>query len=180
MKSESAATEEKEWPEKKSAFKSPWVLGWIAMVIVIITANMTMVVIASKTSSGLVVEDYYEKGKNYQKSIEKLAREKALGWKASLVVPGNAAVNSLSTFVLNAKDSTGAPLLAEEVTIHAFRPSDAEADFQIPMTSEGGGDYSGKITFLLPGHWDIVVSLKRGNDEFEVVERIFVKKAPSA
>ena len=176
MTREGVIAEEKEWPEKKSAFKSPWVLGWIAMVIVILSANITMITIAFKTSSGLVVEDFYEKGKNYQKSIEKLAREKTLGWKTSLAVPANAIVNKPSTFVLNAKDSKGEPILAEEVTIHVFRPSNAEADFEMLMSSEGRGDYSSNIAFPLPGHWDIVVSLKRGDDEFEVVERVFVKK----
>lgn len=179
MSREGTVMEEREWPEKQSALKSPWVLGWIAMVIVIISANMTMVVIAAKTSRGLVVEDYYEKGKNYKKSLEKLAREKALAWNTNLVIPKNTSVNNTTTFILNAKDSQGEPIMADQVTIHAFRPSDAKADFEIPMTSEGRGDYSGNITFPLPGHWDIIVSLKRGKDEFEVVERIFVKKAPA-
>ncbi len=165
-----------EWPEKNSALKSPWVLGWLAMVAVIITANLVMMTFAYKTSPGLVVEDYYEKGKNYNKSLEKLAAQEALGWDADLSLPDKSVAGEKTSYVLAVADNKGAFVEADTVEIFAYRPSDVKEDFSLSMNKISEGKYAAHITFPLPGVWDIVVNIISGSDQLEVTERVFISK----
>lgn len=166
----------REWPEKESALKSPWIRGLIAMMTVIVTVNIVMITVAFKSSPGLVVDDYYEKGKNYNKSIEKMAAQKALAWDVHLSVPERLEVGQITSYGLTISDSSRAALSADKVEIYAFRPSDVAADFSVQMIPQGAGRYAVDLMFPLPGVWDLIVNIIKGDDQFEVTERIFVSK----
>lgn len=170
---------DKEWRAQTSAFKSPWVLGWIAMVAVIISANLVMMVIAYRTSPGLVVEDYYERGKNYDKTLERRAAESKLGWKAELEMPEKSIVGRKEIASVRVTDKKGEIISAEETTFFAYRPSDASADFSIPMKADSDGKFTCQAVFPMPGTWDIIVSIKRGENLLDIPKRIFVSKKPS-
>ena len=166
----------REWPEKDSALKSPWIRGLIAMMAVIVTVNIIMITVAFKSSPGLVVDDYYEKGKNYNKSLEKMAAQKALDWEVHLSAPEKIELGEKTRYGLTVVDRSRSPLLADKVEIYAFRPSDVAADFSVQMIPQGAGQYAVDLMFPLPGVWDLVVSIVKGDDQFEVTERIFVSK----
>ncbi len=160
--------------KNSSALKNPWVIGWVGMILIVLTANVVMMTIAYKTSPGLVTEDYYDRGKNYDKTVAKRAAETALNWKTELLVPDDIRVNSPARYQVLAEDDKGRPLSAEKVSLFAFRPSDANADFSVTMKEdESGNRYSGSVSFPLPGVWDIIVSIRRGTEQFEISRRIF-------
>jgi len=165
----------KEWPEKNAPFKSPWVLGWIAMVVIVLVANITMIVMARKSSTGLVVKDYYEKGKNYDKILEKRARQEALGWKTSIVTPDHIVLNKSAAYQFIATDSGGEPIRADKAQLFAFRPFDSKSDFSVDLKWDGSAGYVGDIAFPLPGNWDIIVSVGHGSDQYDTTKRLFVE-----
>lgn len=167
---------EKEWAEKNSALKSPWVLAWFALIVVIFAANATMITLAFKTSPGLVDKDYYEKGQNYESIIEKRIEQNALGWDTKLLLPEQTVVNRDAAYRFFAVDSAGIPIEADSVQLYAYRPSDAKADFSVEFIKEGEGRFLGKLNFSLPGVWDLTVSVHRGSDQVDITQRIFVKK----
>jgi len=166
----------RQWPEKESALKSPWIRGLIGMMSVIVMVNIIMITVAYKTSPGLVVDDYYEKGKNYNKSLEKMAAQKALGWEAVLSAPERTEVGQITRYGVTLADSSRSPLSADKVEIYAFRPSDVSADFVAQMELKAEGQYAGDLMFPLPGVWDLVVDIVKGSDQFEITKRIFVSK----
>ena len=170
---------DKQWAEKNSAFKSPWVLGWIAMVAVILSANVVMIVIAHRTSPGLVVEDYYEQGKNYNKTLERRAAETKLGWKTELEIPGESVVGREERISVRVTDEKGKGLSAATATFFAYRPSNASADFSLPMTPGDSDTFTVEPVFPMAGTWDIIVSIERGEELLDLPKRIFVSKNPS-
>ena len=167
---------DREWPEKDSALKSPWIRGLIAMMAVIFAANVTMITLAFKSSPGLVVDDYYEKGKNYNKSLEKMAAQKKLGWDARLLLPEKIEVGEKSNYGLIVLDRYKSALSLDKVEIYVFRPSDVKADFSTQMKLNGEGQYAADLMFPLPGVWDLIVNIIKDNDQFEITKRIFVSK----
>lgn len=169
----------REWPEKDSALKSPWIRGLIVMMFIVFAANVTMITLAFKTSPGLVVDDYYEKGKNYNKSLEKMAAQEALGWGTELLIPESILVGEKTRYGLTVVDKSGSVLSVDKVDVYAFRPSDVNADFSTQMSLKAEGEYIDDITFPLPGVWDLVVNIIRDNDQFEITKRIFVSKKES-
>ncbi|MDT8316968.1 MAG: FixH family protein [bacterium] len=165
-----------QWPEKESALKSPWIRGLIAMMAIIVTVNIIMITVAFKTSPGLVVDDYYEKGKNYNKSLEKMAAQKALGWDAHLSSPEKIEVAEKTGFGLTIIDRSKSPLSVDKVEVFAFRPSDAAADFSAQMILKAEGEYGGDLLFPLPGVWDLIVNVVKADDQFEITKRVFISK----
>ncbi len=159
--------------ERNSPWRNPWVIGWITLVLVVLSSNLIMIYLAINTGPGLVVEDYYERGRDYEKTI--LARRaKSAKLSLHIDVPPIIRVNRPATYRFSGADNSGSPIRADAVTLFAYRPSDAGADFSIPMIAEAKGHYRADATFPLQGVWDIIVSVRQGEDEHNVPQRITV------
>jgi nitrogen fixation protein FixH len=158
---------------KTPAWKSPWVIGWVALVLVVLGVNITMVYLAMRTSPGLVVEDYYERGQDYEKNMfSKRAQDP--GWHMTIDVPKQLFAGNHIPVNFSIVDKAGVPVQPDSVTFYAYRPSDAERDFSMPMEQQAKGLYSGKPQFVLKGVWDILVSARVGDQEYNVGQRIEV------
>jgi len=158
---------------KTPAWKSPWVIGWMGLVLAVLGVNMTMVYLAVRTSSGLVVEDYYERGQDYEKNMfSKRARDP--GWHMTIDLPKNPVAGNHTPVNYSVVDKAGVPVQPDAVTFYAYRPSDATRDFSVPMEQQARGLYSAKAQFRLKGVWDILVSAKSGEEEYNVGRRIDV------
>lgn len=158
------------------AFRNPWVVGWIALVVIVLSVNVFMITMAFLSNPGLVVDDYYERGQDYEKTINsRIAARNALGWGLSLDMGGKPVAGRPALLRLTATDNVGMPLGGGQVRVHAYRPSDAEADFEAELSEEAtAGLYAGEITFPLKGIWDLQLTVTRGEDQYDVSRRISV------
>jgi nitrogen fixation protein FixH len=158
------------------AMRNPWVVGWIALVVIVLSVNIVMISLAFLTNPGLVVEDYYERGQDYEKTINsRIAARNALGWDLSLEVESKPVVGRPAQFRLAAADKVGVPLRGGHVRVHAYRPSDAKADFEAVLEEGAAGQYEGEITFPLKGIWDLQLTVLHGDDQYDVGRRISVR-----
>jgi nitrogen fixation protein FixH len=161
------------------AMRNPWVLGWIAVVVVFLLVNGVFITLSIATSPGLVVDNYYEQGRQYeQNAIKLLAARNGLRWETKLDVPEQVFVNQTGTYRFSAVDSRGLPLADAQVDLVAYRPSDAAADFTTRLEEIGVGRYQANILLPLPGVWDLNLRIIRGEDHLEVTQRIYAKAAP--
>ena len=159
-----------------AALRNPWVLGWIAMVCVFLAVNALFVVLAVASNPGLVVEDYYEQGQQYEKhALKLLAARNALKWETNLEVPRSVRVAQADVYRFSAVDARGLPIRDAQVKLLAYRPSDAAADFVSQLEQIGPGLYQARISFPLPGAWDLNVKVRHGDDDYETSHRIAVK-----
>jgi nitrogen fixation protein FixH len=159
----------------KSAMANPWVLGWIGLLVTVVLVNVMFIVTAFKTSPGLVDESYYEQGRDVEKNF--LQRQEArnrLGWDIRLQAPEEIVLGRDALYTLNIVDSIGLPLKDANVTLHAYRPSDAAADIKTEMQSIGSGLYQMSLNLPLKGVWDLRVKINKGEDELEIERRITV------
>ncbi len=155
------------------AWKSPWVIGWLLLVLTVLVVNLFMVYLAVETSPGLVVEDYYERGQNYEKTrFSKQANDP--GWHMTLDMPETLFAGNEIPFHFTVRDKAGVPVLPDSVTFYAYRPSDVKRDFSMPMEQVSKGLYSSKAKFRLKGVWDLLISVKQGEDEYHLGQRIQV------
>lgn len=157
------------------AWRNPWVLGWIALVVIVVLVNILMISIAFITNPGLVTDDYYEKGQAYEKNIRTIhAARKALGWIFSTDFPANPVMNQVSDYSFNIVDKKGLPLSDAVVTFSAYRPSDVDADFSVAMVETISGRYEARINYPLKGLWEITATIKHGEDHFDFTRRTSV------
>jgi nitrogen fixation protein FixH len=155
------------------AWRSPWVMGWVAMVAIVLLANATMIYLAVATSPGLVVKDYYERGRHFERTVtDRQANDP--GWLVQLDLPQQTIVDRPVTYRFVAMDKRGLPVRPDGVTLHAYRPSDAESDFTMAMEMEEPGRYRVRPTFPLKGIWDLIVSIQQGEEEYNLARRISV------
>ena len=156
------------------ALKNPWVLGLLAFLMTFLSANGIFIYIAFSSPPNLVVEDFYERGEAYEQTQKRIEQEKALGWTGLILAPTKTRVNQVQGYevLLQGQNSVGLDL--DSVVIHAYRPSDARADFSVEMTKKQAGVYTADISFNLPGIWDLIVEAKLGDQAFLTTKRITI------
>lgn len=157
------------------ALQSPWIIAWISMIVIVLAVNATMIYLAFRTNPGLVVDDYYERGQEFERTlISKLERDP--GWLMKTDIPRDVYVDEDVVVRFFVVDQAGRPIVPDRVHFHAYRPSDADSDFALPMEDEGNGRYVAHVRFPLIGVWDTLVSVRHGEDEYNTAQRIDVKR----
>jgi len=157
------------------AWRNPWVIGWISLIVVVLLVNITMISIAFITSPGLVEKDYYEKGQDYEQNINKQkAARNALAWSYTTHFPAQPVIHTSSHYSFDLLDKYGVVLSDAKVVFSAYRPSDVNADFQVNMIETVSGRYEAKITYPLKGLWQYTISIKRDADTFGFTQRTSV------
>ncbi|MCU7845563.1 MAG: FixH family protein [Candidatus Thiodiazotropha sp. (ex Monitilora ramsayi)] len=159
--------------DKKSAWRSPWVIGWVLMVVIFFTMNMIMIYLAQDKNPGLVVEDFYDRGQDYEKNMLK-RQARNPGWQMKIELPKKIDVDEPVICRFTVLDKAGNPVEPDSVTFYAYRPSDAKKDFSKPMEKIGPGLYQAEVSFPMLGAWDLLVSAKNGEDEYNTPKRLGV------
>ena len=72
--------------DKNSAWRSPWVIAWVAMVIIFFSMNLFMIFMATDNNPGLVVDNFYERGQDYEKNMLK-RQARNPGWVMQMQLP---------------------------------------------------------------------------------------------
>ncbi len=156
-----------------SAWRSPWFIAWIALVAVVLAVNATMITLAFVTNPGLVIDDYYERGRDVERTLA-TRRAEAPGWTMSLDTPADVTAGEETTVRFYVVDEAGQPVRPEAVTYYAYRPSDRSEDFSLPMVEEAPGRYAVEVSFRLSGLWDTLVAAEAGEQEVVFDQRIGV------
>ncbi len=159
--------------ENRDAMRNPWILGGIGLVGMFFAFNAVFIYLAITTSPGLVTEDYYDKGRNYEENMLKImAAQNALNWDTKLALPAQIITQQPDTFRFSAVDARGLPIMDADVSVVAYRPSDADADFKVRLNQAAPGQYQALIAFPLPGIWDLNITVKDGENTFTMTHRI--------
>lgn len=159
--------------DANSAWRSPWVIGWVGLILVVLAVNATMIVLAFVTNPGLVIDDYYERGRNVERTMT-TRRAEAPGWTMSLDTPADVSKERATTVRFHVVDAVGQPVRPDRVTYYAYRPSDPSADFSQPMVEEALGRYAVEVSFTMAGLWDTLVVAETDGQEVIFDQRIGV------
>ncbi|WP_457674511.1 FixH family protein [Thiolapillus sp.] len=162
--------------DSKQAFRNPWVLGWIAGILLVLGVNVAFIITAVVTNPGLVEKDYYEKGRDQEQNFiqQQLTRDR-LGWQMKLDAVHKPVMGEPVRYTFNIVDTNGVAIDGDQATLHAYRPSDVNADFDVAMQEIAPGVYSAELTFPLKGVWDLTAVLVKGEDSLKVTRRISVQ-----
>lgn len=163
-------------PQRQTpAWRSPWLLGFIGLIVTVLAVNATMVYLAITTSPGLVNTSYYERGQDYERSVRSRQAGHP-GWVGQIDVPKNARVGEPTRVRFSVVDRAGQPVVAERIDFYAYRPSDASRDFAAEMREAGPGRYVVSVEFPLIGVWDTLVAVRADGEEQLIGERIHIAR----
>lgn len=170
---------------------------FFAFFLVVVVVNMTLVTLSTSGMSsemlqwllpkqkgaeltsqfpGVISHDYQEKESLYNEYLARLEKQKKRGWQIKqgwLVSPEQ---NKPAIFQLEARDKNGQILTGLKASLQFLRPSNYKYDKSLVMQEVLDGIYQQNVSFELPGNWDVVILLTRGDDVHEIRGDIFVKE----
>lgn len=159
----------------KKALRNPWVVGWLALLVLVVGVNAAFIVTAFVTSPGLVDENYYEKGQQHEQQVRtKIAKRQRLGWQVEFDLPDSILLNKKTPLGLNLRNRDGIRISADEVTVSVYRPSDVSADFKQGAPRLSAGYFETDLVFPLKGIWDLTAVVRSGDDQLDFTQRIYV------
>ena len=131
-------------------YAEPWVWLLIALPLCAVIGGLITVYIAVATSDGLVVDDYYQRGKEINRDLGRDHAAAARGLRARLRVD---AVARRLTLQLAAQDYA----LPEKLRFAFLHPTRQGFDQQLVLHSVGQGRYGGVFDALPAGNWDVLL-----------------------
>ena len=160
---------------KSSPWRSPVVLFVSALLLVFLGANAVFIYLAQTNNPGLVVDNYYERGQDYEKNmLKRMAQDP--GWNMRIEPPKQLIQNQPGEVRFYLSDKDGELLVPESVHLFAYRPTHKQGDFDQPMEELQNGVYVTQAAFPLPGIWDVLVVVIKDGQEFSEALRFNVAK----
>lgn len=164
--------------DNKSGLRNPWLLGMLALIVLVLGVNATFIWFATHNQSMLVDREYKTKDrKTNTQMLSELGRQQALGWQTTINKPKVLMQGQPTMYEISVKDKNGNPV-SGEVEVEVYRASDASKDFVMPFKEVAAGTYQGYVSFPLKGYWELHIHIKRGSEQFAVdTERFMVAEA---
>ncbi|WP_210394913.1 FixH family protein [Motiliproteus sediminis] len=153
--------------------KNPTLLVWGGLLAAFFVANGVFIYLAQQSNPGLVVDNYYERGQDYEKNMLKRMASQP-DWQLSIDRPEKLQRGVEAMFELTALSGSGEVLNPDLVTVFGYRPTDAKFDFSTPMVELQSGIFRGAVVFPMAGNWDLLVTVEKDGVEHSVAERVRV------
>lgn len=159
--------------ESKKAFRNPWALGMIGLILLVLGVNGTFIWYSMHNRSSLVDHEYSTKDrKSDTAELKEIEAHRALAWKTTIKQPDAIVMNSPASYEISVVDRNGVPV-SGAMEVEAYRAADASKDFTTAFKEVSPGNYQGNITFPLKGFWELRIRVKRGEDVFGVDTKRF-------
>ncbi|MCC7388344.1 MAG: FixH family protein [Phycisphaerales bacterium] len=150
--------------------KVPPHILWPGFVVALLLMSVVMVTVtvvaATNDPSFAVVEDYYEKGLNWDEHMAQQETNRALGWsaRAEVGLPDSAALRPL-TVTLTGPD--GAPIGGASVEASVFRYTAAhQVETHALTAGELPGVYAAPFAINAEGKWKLMLTVRAGDGLF--------------
>ena len=117
---------------------------------------------------GVVSHDYQQKEAQYNAYLEQVEEQRQRGWQVRKGWQAKPMVGQPAQFLVSVRDATGQPVAGAEVSGRFLRTSNSQYDFAFHMDETTPGDYHLTTTMPLPGLWQLVLEIRRGEDLHEV------------
>jgi nitrogen fixation protein FixH len=141
---------------------------WLAVAMAAVFAiNGYMVYDALRTFPGAAGTDGFDLSNDYRHVLAVSQQQAALGWQ----VGAEAAQTGPVRLRLTQRD--GAPLVAE-IDAHSERPVGPVDTHVLRFQPAGDGWYQAEAV-LLPGQWDIMLTVRADGHQYNATRRVFVK-----
>jgi hypothetical protein len=131
---------------KRSWQREPWVWLLIALPLSAVIGGIITIVIAVSTSDGLVVDDYYKRGKAINRD---LARDRAAAQHRLEAHFDIAADGRRADLRLKARNYTP----PQALTLSLLHPTRKGFDQRVQLLRKEAGRYTGGLDALTPGNW---------------------------
>lgn len=155
----------------QSPRKDLWIPAcFVAFFICLAGLEIWFVTMATQTFSGLVTDEAYAVGVNYNEVLKQREAERELGWTTIFeFVDGDGLDGELT---LTIRDAAGQPLVADNLRATAERMSRHPQIQSVSFDHIGDGAYRAAISVPLGGRWFVRVRIEQGEQVFHAIEEV--------
>ncbi|MFD1006734.1 MULTISPECIES: FixH family protein [Oceanisphaera] len=130
----------------------PWFL--IVLPLCAVAASLYTFYLASSGADSMVVDDYYKKGRAYNKDLSELKRAAELKMLAKLSYQDDQVSITL----------VGGHKAGEAIKVNFTHPTLEKEDHRLIMTTDGSGVYRQRLdSQLIKGNWNLQIEAMDGN-----------------
>ncbi len=145
-------------------------IGFILFFGTIIAVNGVLMYFALNTWPGLVTEDAYIKGINYNDTIAASESQRLLAWEVGV------ALDSDKKLRISIIDNNTAPVLGLKIEAALTRPLGDHKIVILTMHENQSGVYEGEFTAPIPGRWKVdIKAISSTGSVFKSRQEILVK-----
>jgi len=137
---------------------------------IVLAANSALVYFALSSWTGLETEQHFVKGLAYNEDLEAARQQQDLGWQ--MEIETTFSDPKTGDIALMFVDREGKPMNDLTVKVFAVRPTHAGYDREFLAALKADGVYHAAFAVPLQGVWDMRVVARRGDDNFQRVERV--------
>lgn len=154
--------------------KHLWIPGCFVLFFVCLAGlEVWFVTIANRTFTGMVTDDAYAIGLNYNEVLKRREAERRLGWTTAIAfTQGTDLAGELR---LTVRDADGQSLAADDVRATAERMSRFPQIQAVEFERQSDGQYLAKLNVPLAGRWFLRVRIEKGGEAIHVIEEVDVR-----
>lgn len=149
-----------------------WPLAITTVLVGQVVFGIWMARVANSDPHFAVEPNYYAKAINWDATMAQSRADKALGWKSAVHITRTDGAGAVLRLTL--KDSTGAFVHADSVTVHALAIAHSLRVNALTLTPDAAG-YTVSLPMAGTGLWEVDVRAVRGADVFTSTLRTELK-----
>ncbi len=155
--------------------RNPFVIGWLVMLVLVLSVNLFMVNMAIVTNPGLVKTDLDHAERSVAQIIRMDNKLKSLGWHLELNIP-MLTQNQPQPIQARIATRDGKTIVGDRATLFYYRPADKHFDGQLVLTRNAEGVFTGTLTLPLKGKWDVVLEIYKDKDTYQLGRSLWVSE----
>ncbi|CAM5614065.1 hypothetical protein ATER59S_05747 [Aquamicrobium terrae] len=131
------------------------------------------VTIANSSFTGVVTDDAYAIGLNYNEVLKRREAERRLGWTTAIAFTQG--TDLAGEVRLTVRNADGQSLAADDVRATAERMSRFPQIQAVEFERQSDGQYLAKLNVPLAGRWFLRVRIEKGGEAIHVIEEVDVR-----
>lgn len=149
----------------------PWLFAGLFGVVLVV--NGSMIFMAFATFPGLETTNAYQRGLAYNRQLDAVDQQEALGWKVDFAFAQDGPRQG--QLQLDLEDRLGNLIQDALVRARFVRPTHEGVDRTVMLEHQVGGRYEASVALPLEGQWVIELAVSAGGETYHLSERVFLR-----
>jgi nitrogen fixation protein FixH len=128
---------------------------------------------------GTVFHDFREKEDEFNQYQHLRHEQSQRGWRVRPGWQENAVAGTAATLLLEVLDKEGNALQVDTISGKLLYPANSRYDVSVELHRQKTEYYQAQVTLPKPGRWELVLTLRRGEERHEVIAHTDVLQAQS-
>ena len=117
---------------------------------------------------GVIARDFHKKEALYNQYLQQVERQRQRGWQVHKGWIGEPVAGEPALFRVAVETREGEPLTGATVDGQFLRTSTSQLDVNFTLDETAPGVYESKVILPAAGHWNLILSVRKGDDLHEI------------